>query len=42
MRPCGVCLTLYPGICPEADDICLECRSEDDWIEGDHVDWAAC
>jgi len=28
MRPCRVCLTLYPEIMPEVDDICRDCLSE--------------
>lgn len=30
MAACGVCRTLYPGIIPEHDDICLACRGEPD------------
>ena len=27
---CGNCRTLYPGIVPESDDICLDCIQDGD------------
>jgi len=42
MKACGICRTLYPDICPNADEICLECRTEQGSEEGDHGDWAFC
>ena len=34
MRQCGICRTLYPGICQETDEICVECRSNCGWEDG--------